>query len=284
MSSTLQRKVDYSIALLRKAEPLALKMHPDGFHLAFSGGKDSQVLYHIAKMAGVKFKAHMQITTLDPPELMQFIRKNYPDVQLHRPEINFYKLIEKKKMLPLRQSRYCCAYLKEQAGAGTVTLLGVRKEESAKRAARSEVERIHSNPEKRAVNLDQFNVNSEQEHSCIGGEDKIVVSPIFKWSKADVWNLIRGNGIEYCKLYDEGFHRIGCLFCPMASKRERARARKRYPGFERLIKRSIQKLIDEHGYFNNYEATADEIFNWWLSDRNPDEYFAMLRQQTKLNL
>lgn len=279
----LQRKIDYSIDLLRKAEPLALKMHPDGFHLAFSGGKDSQVLYHVAKMAGVKFKAHMQVTTIDPPELMHFIRTNYPDVELHRPELNFYKLIVKKKALPLRQSRYCCAYLKEQAGAGTITLLGVRKEESAKRKKRHEVERIAKNPEDRELNIDMFSVEAETGHTCISGQDKIVISPIFKWAKNDVWNFIRGNNIPYCKLYDEGFHRIGCLLCPMASKRERARARKRYPGIERAIKCSIQQLIDNNGYFNNYNATADEIFDWWLSDENPDKYFGILRNQTKID-
>ena len=55
------------------------------------------VLYHLAKMAGVKFKAHMQVTTIDPPELMQFVRANYPDVVLHRPTINFYDLIVKNR-------------------------------------------------------------------------------------------------------------------------------------------------------------------------------------------
>ena len=63
-----------------------------GFHLAFSGGKDSIVLYHIAKLAGVKFHAEMQITTLDPPEVMHFIRKEYPDVKLNLPPLSFYKL------------------------------------------------------------------------------------------------------------------------------------------------------------------------------------------------
>ena len=72
-TKTLQRKIDHPIDLLRRAEPLAMRMHPDGFHLAFSGGKDSQVLYHIAQMAGVKFKAHMQVTTIDPPEVMACI-------------------------------------------------------------------------------------------------------------------------------------------------------------------------------------------------------------------
>ena len=51
--SELQRKIDYSINLLRKAEDMALRLDPEnGFYLAFSGGKDSQVLYHIAQMAG----------------------------------------------------------------------------------------------------------------------------------------------------------------------------------------------------------------------------------------
>lgn len=119
---SLQSRIDYSIDLLRRAEPLALSMHPDGFHLAFSGGKDSQVLYHIAQMAGVKFKAHMQITTLDPPELMRFIRANYPDVEMHRPAENFYQLLEQKGLLPTRRTRWCCEKLKEHAGAGTTKL------------------------------------------------------------------------------------------------------------------------------------------------------------------
>lgn len=64
----LQNKIDYSIALLRKCEQMALDYDQDnGFCLAFSGGKDSQVLYHLAKMAGVKFKAHMNLTRLTHP-------------------------------------------------------------------------------------------------------------------------------------------------------------------------------------------------------------------------
>lgn len=45
MTNDLRKKIDYSIALLRKAEALALRFDPDdGFYLAFSGGKDSQAL------------------------------------------------------------------------------------------------------------------------------------------------------------------------------------------------------------------------------------------------
>lgn len=79
----LIKKIEYSINLLRKCENMALEMDPEnGFYLAFSGGKDSQVLYHIAKMAGVKFKSHMNLTSVDPPEVIRFVKQHYPDVVL----------------------------------------------------------------------------------------------------------------------------------------------------------------------------------------------------------
>jgi phosphoadenosine phosphosulfate reductase len=276
----LQTKIDYSISLMRKAEPLALSMHPDGFHLAFSGGKDSIVLYRLAEMAGVKFKAHMQITTLDPPELMRFVRHNYPDVELHRPEINFYNLIKKKKMLPLQNSRYCCQYLKEQAGAGTVTLLGIRREESARRSKRNEVE---INNHKYSAPFDQFNVENEKQHVCLKGKDKLLISPILHWIHNDVWYFIRENNMPYCELYDKGYTRIGCMFCPMATKRTKQLDRQRYLGVGLAIKYSIQHLIEHNNYMNKYNATADEVFDWWVSNRSSAQYFADLRGQTKIN-
>jgi phosphoadenosine phosphosulfate reductase len=275
----LTEKIAYSVNLMRKAEPLALEMNPEGFHLAFSGGKDSIVLYRLAEIAGVKFKAHMQLTTLDPPELMRFVRENYPDVELHRPDINFYDLIKKKGMLPLRRVRYCCQYLKEQAGAGTVTLLGIRKSESVQRSKRNELEISNH---KYSGTFDQFNIAHEQKHVCIKGRDQILVSPIMQWTHADIWTFIHLNKMLYCKLYDEGFTRIGCTFCPMASVKSKHLQRLRYPGVEKAIKKSIQYLIDINNYGNKYNATADEIFDWWLSNKSACEYFENMRRQTKI--
>ncbi len=285
ITETLQRKIDHSIDLLRRAEGLALRMHPDGFHLAFSGGKDSQVLYHIAQMAGVKFKAHMQVTTIDPPELMAFVRNNYPEVELHRPPLNFYKLLEQKGTLPTRQVRWCCEKLKEHAGVGTVTLVGVRAAESARRAKLSEVGRIHRNPEKRRISTDLFDMTQEQQHRCIGGRDKIVLSPIFHWTDTDVWQFIRSRGIAYCELYDQGWTRVGCIMCPMARKAERYRERALYPGFERAIVRSIERILQSGrglATIRPYNPTAQEVFDWWLSGKSIPNYFGMIRNQTKI--
>jgi len=277
--NNLQSKIDYSIALLCKAEAIALEMHPDGFRLAFSGGKDSIVMYRLAQMAGVKFTAHMQVTTLDPPELMKFVRSNYPEVTLHRPEINFYEVIKKKKMLPLRQSRYCCHYLKEQSGAGTCTLIGIRADESARRAKRNEVELAGN---KYSNTLDQFNIDIETQHVCIKGKDKLLISPIFRWTNSDVWRFIRENDMPYCKLYDEGYTRVGCIFCPMSSVKTKNRDRRLFPGVERAIKRSIQYLIDTIDYGCRHNATADELFDWWVSNQSNDMFFWNLRKQRKI--
>ena len=242
VNTTLVSKIAYSIDLLKRAESMALKMSDKGFFLAFSGGKDSQCLYHIAKMAGVKFEAHYSLTTLDPPELVRFIKANYPDVIIDRPKRTFLQLCKDKGMLPTRVARFCCAELKESSGAGMVTLIGIRRAESSKRAKRNEVE---LGGHKFSGTLDQFNREREVESQCMakyGKADKIIVAPIIEWSDKDVWDFIKGNGIEYCKLYDEGWKRIGCLFCPMARKSEMRMCKERYPKYKEAIIRTIHHI------------------------------------------
>ena len=126
-------KVQIAIDRLRAFEP------PDGYYLAFSGGKDSQCVYHLAQMAGVKFDAHYRVTSVDPPELVRFIKHEYPDVSFDIPHdkdgkpISMWNLIPKKLMPPTRIARYCCDILKESGGTGRLTITGVRWAESHNR-------------------------------------------------------------------------------------------------------------------------------------------------------
>lgn len=89
-------KLEIAIQRLKSFEP------PEGYFLAFSGGKDSQCIYHLAQMAGVKFDAHYHVTSVDPPELIYFIREHYPDVIWDVPHdedgkrISMWSLIAKK--------------------------------------------------------------------------------------------------------------------------------------------------------------------------------------------
>ena len=126
-------KVQIAIDRLKAFEP------PDGYYLAFSGGKDSQCIYHLAQMAGVKFDAHYRVTSVDPPELVRFIKREYPDVSFDIPHdkdgkpISMWNLIPKKLMPPTRIMRYCCDKLKESGGKGRLTVTGVRWAESSNR-------------------------------------------------------------------------------------------------------------------------------------------------------
>lgn len=129
----MRTKLEDAIECLKTFEP------PEGYFVAFSGGKDSQCVYHLCKMAGVKFDAHYQLTSVDPPEVIKFIRQNYPDVIFDIPrdkdgkQVTMWSLIVKNKMPPTMIARYCCQELKESQGHGRKVVTGVRKAESVNR-------------------------------------------------------------------------------------------------------------------------------------------------------
>ena len=96
-SARLRKKMLHSVELLQKAEKIALNYDAEqGYFLAFSGGKDSQVLYHIAQLAGIRFQGHMNLTSVDPPEIIRFVKKNYPEVELNKPGKSIFQKCRRK--------------------------------------------------------------------------------------------------------------------------------------------------------------------------------------------
>ena len=272
-SKPLARKIEYSIDLIRKSEPLALRLDPvNGFYNTFSGGKDSQVLYYLVKLAGVKHKTHMNLTSVDPPEVIRFVRGQYPDVEMIKPKMSIYDMAKKKHILPTRRFRWCCAEYKEMSGAGKVTLIGVRKQESARRAKREEIS-TNIKGKRAEETFDQWSDHEEQMVTCVKGKDKILVSPIIYWTERDVWEFLNANGIPHCKLYDEGYSRIGCICCPMSQYKQKLREIQRYPHVKRGWLRAIQWLID-NGYINHNFKDAETGFRWWISGKSFEKFYA----------
>ncbi len=233
-------KVETAIARLRNFEP------PEGYYLAFSGGKDSVVLLDLAKRAGVRFDAHYNNTTIDPPELVQFI-KTFKDVCMEHPPLTMAELIVKRG-LPRRQARYCCEELKERGGSGRIVLTGgIRWQESAKRRRRGMVE------------------------TCYKDTTKRFVHPIIDWtatvSKAgkkggDVWEYIENYKIEYCSLYNEGEKRLGCVLCPMT--RNISYQLEHYPKTVEAIKRAALRFWERQTPGSQKFSTFNEMWEWWL--------------------
>ena len=96
-SQQLRKKMLHSVELLQKAEKIALNYDTEqGYYLAFSGGKDSQALYHMTQLAGVKFQGHMNLTSVDPPEVIRFVKQNYPEVELIKPKKSIFQICHRK--------------------------------------------------------------------------------------------------------------------------------------------------------------------------------------------
>lgn len=264
-SEGLRKKMLHSVELLQKAEKIALNYDAEnGYYLAFSGGKDSQALFHMAQLAGVKFRGHMNLTSVDPPEVIRFVKKNYPEVELLKPGKSIFQIAVEKQILPTMRVRWCCAEYKETAGAGKVTLIGIRKAESARRAKRNEEEinnrkfsgnldgldeyrqeqkakRARRKSKEQGVNI--TNADEEQTLGCIHGKESLLISPVIYWTEKDVWEFLNNVvKVPHCSLYDEGWHRIGCIGCPMSSRKQKMIENERYPHVKRNWIKAIKAI------------------------------------------
>jgi len=52
---------------------------------------------------------------------------------------------------------------------------------------------------------------SVMEFDAVHGLEKF--NPLADWSETEVWEYIRGNGVPYNRLYDQGYRSIGCAPC-----------------------------------------------------------------------
>lgn len=255
-------KVRTAIERLKAFEP------EDGYYLAFSGGKDSQTIYHLAKMAGVRFTAHYNHTTVDPPELIYFMRRQYPDVIVHYPELSMWKLIVKKRFPMTRLCRYCCSVLKEGGGKGRTVITGVRWAESVRRKnTRGLLElNAYGGKVKNKIVLNNDNEETRKMFENCTLQGKHIVNPIIDWPTEDIWEFLNVSRIPYCLLYDSGYTRLGCIGCPMGGKNGMLKDFQRYPKYQAAYLRTFARMLDarkEAGLDFRFKD-AEEVMEWWI--------------------
>lgn len=249
----LGAKVEQALALIKSLEGQAIQLNSQGFYVAFSGGKDSIVLERLFKMAGVRYVTYYNNVTIDPPELVHFIRREYPEVLWNNVGKPLPLMMgDHAHGPPTRRRRWCCKIYKEQGGVGYFRAVGVRAEES-----------------KRRRGLWQKQVMFKPDRGWF-------LCPLLYWTAKDVWEFIRGEGMAYCCLYDEGFSRLGCIGCPVASCKQRLREFERWPRYEKLWRLGFQRFWDkfhdvprirdgeERVIFRGFKS-PDEMFEWWLT-------------------
>lgn len=207
-----EKKVARAIRLLQS-------IPQDGeIEVSYSGGKDSDVILELAKMAGINYRAIYKNTTIDPPGTIRHCREK--GVEILQPRLSFMRIVEKKG-IPTRRARFCCSELKEYKVLDRA-IQGIRRSESNARKERykePEICRVYDKQNKVKVYL-----------------------PILDWTDEDVARFIQERQIQCHPLYydeQDNFHperRLGCIGCPMKSDNGKTDFKKYPKMLKRLIK------------------------------------------------
>lgn len=253
-------KLEVSIERTKQIKPRG-----GSWYLAFSGGKDSCVIKALCDMAEVPYDAHYRVSSVDPPELIRFIKEYHKDVEFEFPRdkdgkvITMWNLIPKKKMPPTRLVRYCCEALKETGGEGRDKITGVRWDESSRRRRWGGIQV----QDKDKTNLDPDNMDEDMVRYCMQSKG-FVLNPIIDWTDEEVWEFIHRFDIPYCELYDKGFKRLGCIGCPMSTRK--AKELDRYPKIKQAYIRSFGRMLErlDKAELRTTWHTAEDVFKWWI--------------------
>ena len=235
MNDKLKKKVDFAIKLLQ-----SIPTDNGPIELSYSSGKDSDVILELAKMAGIPYRAIYKNTTIDPAGSIAHAREMGAEVI--RPKKTFFQLVSEHGY-PSRYARFCCSFLKEYKVCDRA-IQGIRRSESRNRAERykePEMCRVYSTKEKVKVYL-----------------------PILEWTDQDVAEFIKERNIKCHPLYyREGqfdvTKRLGCVGCPLQSRKKRIQEFKDNPKMLKAWIRAGQKyfLSDKYQKGKSYFKFKD---------------------------
>jgi phosphoadenosine phosphosulfate reductase len=261
-------KISIAVSRIKEFENTAIGINPAGYYVCISGGKDSSVIQELCIMAGVKCEFVHNFTTVDHPKTIYFLRREQERLKKAGYALRFEYATDKegkhktmwnmiaKKGFPTRNIRWCCHEFKEYGGRGRYCITGVRWEESAKRKKRS----LH---EIKTRNIkDKIFLNNDND---IRRKMTYMLNPIIDWSEDDVWEFIKGRGIPYNPLYDQGYKRVGCIGCPFS--RNRKKGLDENPKYKAAYIRAGAKYLEyrkNRGLETKAWSTPEEYFHWWV--------------------
>lgn len=179
ITENLQRKIDRAIRLLQSVQ----KRYDGEIEIAYSGGKDSDVILQLAKEAGIRYRTIYRNTTIDPPGTWGHVREM--GVEILRAKASFFHLVAQKGF-PSRFSRFCCEKLKEYKVLDK-SVIGVRKAESRKRNER------YNEP----TQCRYYGAKTEKNHVEL-------IYPILEWTDEDVRDFIIDRKLKLAPIYYNG--------------------------------------------------------------------------------
>ncbi len=233
--------------------------------VSFSGGKDSLVVLNLTRKAVRQFEAFFVDTGLEFPETTKFVEdyaaKNQIKIHIehagHAFEENFPAFGP-----PAKDFRWCCKVCKlgpitsslSLYKKGVITIDGKRRYESFSRG----------------------NINTVEKNPFV--PNQVGVYPIKDWRAIEVWLYIHMEKLEYNRLYDQGFERIGCWLCPAALQAEYVRMKELHPAKYKEWQEKLHRWAASSGLTKDYVDLG-----FWRWKEHPPKMLN-IAQERRINL
>ncbi|HOT23929.1 MAG TPA: phosphoadenylyl-sulfate reductase [Thermoleophilia bacterium] len=182
-----KQKVDRSLELIDHY----YAQHGDGLVVANSLGKDSVVVWDLAKRVSPKIRGFVVTTRYKPAATKKFMRElvaRYPETRV------FENTADIPDGLYKTDPDRCCDLLKVQPVRWAIEEMGVTCWVTGLRCTEGRTRTDYLEVEERDEGLLKLN-------------------PILPWHEREVWQYIAVNGIPVNPLYAEGYRSLGCEPC-----------------------------------------------------------------------
>ena len=222
-------------------------------YVSFSGGKDSTVLLDLVRSMYPEVPAVFVDTGSEYPEIKEFV-KTFDNVTWLKPKIPFNQVIEKYgyPVISKEQSQYIHQYRTAKSEKTKETRWNGNKWGQGKisKKWRSCVDAPFKISDKCCDVMKKAPVKKYEKETgrhpiigtmaCESSHRKTLYiktgcnafelkrpksTPIAFWMEKDVWDYIEVKGLPYCKVYDNGVDRTGCMFCMFGVHLEKGKNR-----------------------------------------------------------
>lgn len=272
----------YENAINRTVE--FVNKHPDvPYNISISGGKDSEVLYHLwyEVLNRLDFKPDYEFlffnTSNEVADVYRYIKAK-PEIRIVNPKVGWYQFIKNQNyLLPTLYNRFCCSVYKEgqvrklfDKKKPRIQVIGMRNKESNKRSdyeffmPYSTLCRIHGSS----------NIPKAWSKLC----------PIIDFTNTDIWLLILLKQMYIQPKYRYGWSRVGCAICPFSNSYEDELTKKYYPHIWNRLVNIVTNCysLRYSGKANGY-SLYEYINGGWKSSTTKDIKYLALKP-TKENV
>jgi phosphoadenosine phosphosulfate reductase len=232
---------DFRVKQAREIVKMANEMFHGDLPIAFSGGKDSLVVLHIALEINPEIPVIYNNTTVEFPETIQYVKKLQSDwgfdLHITNCDKSFFRAV-KDRGWATHENRWCCKPYKDEPASMFMISRGFKAEITGTTRTESIYRR----------SLSPLKIPKKEPYI-------LRVNPIYDWNEWEVWRYIKENNLPYNTLYDMGYKRIGCWCCPING----------WTHYRRL-KKTHSRLYD---FLINFKPTHPQLTV--LSSLEPDQ-------------